>query len=239
MRNSPKTCLIIPCYNEEKRLDIPTFIQHCSDNLIFVFVDDGSKDNTGEILSKHTSENWHLVSLSENAGKSEAIRQGVLYALKNGIDARVDWLGFLDSDLSVPIEEVKNFFTYKECYAQNAQCIIGSRVKRMGSNISRSPKRHYLGRCFCTLVSFLFNIHYYDTQCGAKLFKKEIAIAGFEKKFTANWIFDIELLIRFKPYEVVEYPLQVWTEKSGSKINFPTVLFEVIRDLMILKKKGL
>lgn len=236
MCSNKKVCLIIPCYNEEKRLDLHKFKEHCSDDLIFVFVDDGSIDKTASILQEYKSENWFIVSLPENRGKSEAIRQGVLFALKEGLDKRVEWFGFFDSDLSVPLEEINNFFTYRECYAPQAECMIGSRVKRMGSNITRSPKRHYLGRCFCTLVSYLFNLQYYDTQCGAKLFRKSIANDGFKKEFSTNWIFDIELLLRFKKYEVVEYPLQIWTEKSGSKIKFFTVLFEVLRDLVHLKR---
>ncbi len=236
MRNCQKTCLIIPCYNEEKRLDIQEFVDLCSDELLFVFVDDGSTDATATLLKPHASANWHVLSLDENKGKSEAIRQGALYIKEQNIDEKVSWIGFWDSDLSVPLKEINNFYKYAEVFSDFADCIIGSRIKRMGSEILRSPCRHYLGRCFCTLISYLFSIQFYDTQCGAKLFKKELLDIGFFEPFTSNWIFDIELLLRIKHYKIVEYPLQEWNEKAGSKINFSTVGFEVIRDLIRIKR---
>ena len=236
MRDSKKTCLIIPCYNEELRLDLNEFKKHCSDTLIFIFVNDGSTDNTLELLESHKEKNWYVVNLQENSGKSEAIRQGALFLLDNDLYKQVNWFGFWDSDLSVPLHEVVNFYTYADSFSEGAECIIGSRVKRMGSEIIRSASRHYLGRVFCTLISFLFSIDYYDTQCGAKLFRKELIEVAFAKPFTSNWIFDIELLLRIKNYVVVEYPLQEWREKTGSKINFFTVWFEVLRDLLRLKR---
>ncbi len=237
MRNCQKTCLIVPCYNEEKRLDVQAFVELFSDDLIFVFVDDGSTDATASLLRPYTSANWNVLSLPENQGKSEAVRQGALYIKESGIDKRVSWIGFWDSDLSVPLHEVGNFFRYGEVFAPDADCIIGSRVKRMGSEILRSPVRHYLGRCFSTFVSFLFGIQFYDTQCGAKLFKSELLDICFEKPFVSDWIFDVELLMRLKQCQIVEYPLQEWREKPGSKINFFKVGFTVLYDLMRMRKR--
>lgn len=237
MRNCQKTCLIVPCYNEEKRLVIQDFIDFCSDDLVFVFVNDGSIDSTGALLQTHSSKNWHILNLKENKGKGEAIRQGALYIKSNKIDQSVSWIGFWDSDLSVPLQELQNFFRYSDMFSNDADCIIGSRVKRMGSEIHRSASRHYLGRCFCTLIAYMFSIHFYDTQCGAKLFRKELLDTCFNEPFTSNWIFDVELLLRLKEFQTVEYPLQEWREKAGSKINFSTVGFEVFADLLRIKRK--
>ncbi len=236
MCDSKKTCLIIPCYNEELRLDLNEFKKHSADTLVFIFVNDGSTDNTLKLLESNAGKNWYVLNLHENKGKSEAIRQGALFLLNDDLYKQVDWFGFLDSDLSVPLHEVVNFYKYADSFNSDADCIIGSRVKRMGSEIVRSASRHYLGRVFCTLISFLFSIDYYDTQCGAKLFRKELIEAGFTQPFTSNWIFDIELLLRIKNYTVIEYPLQEWREKTGSKINFFTVWFEVLHDLIRLKR---
>lgn len=237
MRNCQKTCLIVPCYNEEKRLDVQAFLKLCDDDLIFVFVDDGSRDATASLLRPYTSANWHVLSLCENQGKSEAVRQGALYIKEYEIDKRVSWIGFWDSDLSVPLHEVANFYKYLKVFDIDADCIIGSRIQRMGSEILRSPIRHYLGRCFSTFVSFLFGIQFYDTQCGAKLFKRGLLDICFDKPFVSDWIFDVELLIRLREYQVVEYPLQEWREKPGSKINFLKVGFTVLYDLMRMRKR--
>lgn len=238
MRNSKKTCLIIPCFNEEKRLDVDQFKHHCSENLIFVFVNDGSTDQTRSLLESESRRNWHVVHLPVNRGKCEAIRQGALFIRQQDFFQDLSWIGFWDSDLSVPLEELDNFFTYASHFSDDADCIIGSRVRRMGSNIFRSAGRHYLGRCFCTLVSHLFSIHYYDTQCGAKVFKKDLLEVGFSQPFVSNWIFDIELLLRLQQNNIIEYPLQVWEEKPGSKIKFTTVWLEVLMDLFRIKRRA-
>jgi len=238
MCDCQKICLIIPCYNEEQRLDIEEFRRYCSDELIFVFVNDGSTDNTHQLLIAQTGRNWHVVNLDENRGKSEAIRQGVLFVQNSGLVQDIQWFGFWDSDLSVPLYELENFFRYSACFSTDAEAIIGSRVRRMGSEIIRSAVRHYLGRLFCTLVSFLFSMTYYDTQCGAKIFKRELLETGFVQPFSSNWIFDVELLLRLRTRTIIEYPLHVWQEKPGSRIRFSTVPFEVLKDLISLKKNN-
>ena len=104
-----KVVIIIPCYNEAERLDTNSFIAYLSQNthLHFIFVDDGSTDNTNLIINQIISKFDSLVSLlinGTNKGKAESVRLGEIESYK--MDP--DYVGFLDADLATPIEEIDN-----------------------------------------------------------------------------------------------------------------------------------
>jgi hypothetical protein len=118
--------------------------------------------------------------------------------------------------------------------------IMGSRISRLGSNIDRKMMRHYLGRIFATFTSIILKLKVYDTQCGAKVFKKEIVSDLFSAPFKSKWFFDVELLARYiklhghdKTYEqTLEVPLRRWIEVKGSKLkatDFLKVPLELIK----------
>src|SRR5215211_2353208 len=115
----PHIAIIIPCYNEQKRLRKSTFIEFANSNpsIHLIFVNDGSTDNTLQVIKEMVSfaKNIALVNLIKNCGKGEAVRQGILYALKN---ANLSYIGFLDADLSTSLGEYFELCTY--CYEKNA-----------------------------------------------------------------------------------------------------------------------
>lgn len=222
------TALVVPCYNEEHRLPVQAFAGFIELNpsVFFVFVNDGSTDGTLERLQKLSCEfplNIEVVTQDRNLGKAEAVRQGVLLASKS---AKYKLLGYWDADLSTPLAEVHQFI---EILRHNRRCrfVSGARILRMGSDISRHWYRHYLGRMFATGASFALNLPYYDTQCGAKVFRNQNIGALFGNPFSSRWLFDIELIYRFKnllPREdpqvgFYEVPLKSWHEISGSKLS--------------------
>ena len=101
-------------------------------------------------------------------------------------------------------------------------------------------KRHYLGRIFATCVSLSLNLPTYDTQCGYKLIKSELAKSIFKDPFVSPWFFDVELLFRIKNSKgadfvkkhVYEFPLFEWEEVEGSKIkliDYFTVPFQLLK----------
>jgi len=105
--------------------------------------------------------------------------------------------------------------------------VMGTRIKLIGNNVIRSSRRHYLGRIFATITSnFILKTPIYDTQCGAKIIKADIAQFLFAKKFDTKWLFDVEMLLRLKKDQenlencVAEVPLTTWIEKGDSKIKF-------------------
>jgi glycosyltransferase involved in cell wall biosynthesis len=203
----------------------------------FIFVNDGSTDNTLDLLQRNIQENFFILDLKANVGKAEAVRQGMMFFKTLEIYNVSKWVGFWDADLSTPLFEVDNFLNYKNDFYKNADAIFGSRTPRMGSNIKRSRKRYFFGRFFSYISKIFFNLYYYDSQCGAKVFKKSIVDQVFSKTFISRWAFDIEIILRLRGYFVVEYPLTSWENQAESKLNFLYVLFKLPIDFLKIKRK--
>ena len=123
--------------------------------------------------------------------------------------------------------------SYAGLYDEKPDAIIGSRIFRLGSSIKRSYLRHVLGRLFATVTGFLLKLGTYDSQCGAKVFRKHVLETAFGEGFISRWIFDIEILIRLKGFKVIECPLTRWVDIKGSKVRMwreaITVLSEIIK----------
>jgi glycosyltransferase involved in cell wall biosynthesis len=199
-----------------------------SDGVALLFVDDGSTDQTAARLAELSAQapgriGW--LRLPTNQGKAGAVRAGVLAAMDG---AR--FVGFWDADLSTPLEEIPRFVAFLEARPALAAA-IGARVQLLGSHITRSTARHYLGRVFATAASIALRLAVYDTQCGAKLFRvSPLVRTAFAQPFHTRWIFDVEVLARLGeashatgglPLEqlVVELPLDKWVNVGGSKLN--------------------
>ena len=173
-----KTIIIIPCYNESERLDKNVFKTFMLENpsVFLFFVDDGSSDNTFEIISDFADKykNAYSFQLAENSGKAEVIRQSALSIFQN---YSFEYIGYFDADLSTSLNYISQFQEILD-NSNKYQAVIGSRIKRLGSVISRSPLRHFFGRIVATIASNILSLPVYDTQCGAKIFKVEYAQAG-------------------------------------------------------------
>lgn len=227
----PGCVLVVPCFNEEKRLPTGAFetFRHQFPNVHFLFVNDGSHDGTQsllEALKNSAPESFDVVMLDRNRGKAEAIRRGI----REAIARNPEYVGFWDADLSTPLNEVPRFLELMQ-QKPSVEMVIGSRVQLLGRKISRRLVRHYLGRIFATLASLAIGLPVYDTQCGAKMFRVTPALSEvFDKPFSSRWVFDVELLDRFlrlphseeKPprhEQIVEVPLEQWTDVAGSKLG--------------------
>ena len=235
-----KVVIIIPCYNEAERLDANKFIDYLSQNthLHFIFIDDGSTDNTNLIINQIISKFDSLVSLLKNGtnkGKAESVRLGVIESYK--MDP--DYVGFLDADLATPIEEIDNFLKiFKK--DKTKEVVFASRIQLIGNEIKRKFFRHFIGRIFATCVSLLLKIQIYDTQCGAKIFSKKICEAIFVERFISPWLFDVELFARliniYGMEETIqmsyEHPISKWIDIDGSKVKpifFLKAPFELLK----------
>ena len=226
--------IIVPCYNEEKRLPAEVFADFMKQHreLEFVFVNDGSSDGTGAVLKELCSAhpNAELLELPENKGKAEAVRQGMLHAAERD----VRFIGFTDADLATPPEELTDMLF---CTRESTLCVSGYRFLRLGGRIKRHPWRHFIGRIFATAASMYLDLPVYDTQCGAKFYASETIKKVFDQPFVTRWFFDVEILNRLlRIYgrdrimeDCFEYPLHCWEDKSGSKIRFFAVLKDFIR----------
>lgn len=231
MKSTEKIGLVIPCYNEERRLSVDTFISELSENpdLTLLFVNDGSNDNTIKVIENicvAAPERALSLSLDRNRGKGEAVCAGMLYLLEKGSYSPI---GFWDADLAVPLSEIHDFL---DVFRQNpdVHIVIGSRVHLAGRLIERVNIRHYLGRLFATVMCWTFGFAIYDTQCGAKLFDREVLLPVVQEPFCSRWIFDVEIIIRLSrlPYLkdqknwLFEVPVKEWKNVSGTKRTVST-----------------
>ena len=233
--------LIIPCFNEEKRLDQEAFTSFASKNkaIRFIFANDGSTDKTLEVLNSLASkfpEQMYAFNASRNQGKAAVIRDAFQKFENDNIFKEGDWVGYWDADLATPLWEVENMFCYAKLYNEEVDSIWGSRLLRLGSDIRRSAKRHYLGRIFATVVGMVLKVKSYDSQCGAKLFKYKAAKLAFKEEFISKWIFDVEILLRLESLQIIEYPLRKWEDVPGSKVNISKDIFRVLKDLFQIWK---
>jgi dolichyl-phosphate beta-glucosyltransferase len=238
--------LVVPCYNEAARLPKELFRRQLEidPSLHLLFVDDGSQDQTFEMLQtvcRDFERQTTIISYRPNRGKAEAVRAGINYALSN---LRSEIVGFWDADLATPLAELATFVEILRARPE-IEMIFGARVKLLGREITRLPARHYLGRVFATVASQVLGIPIYDTQCGAKLFRVTPYLHYvFEEAFLSKWIFDVEIIARFQQLYsgsedrlqrlIYECPLQTWVDVAGSKVK-PRHFFIAVGDLLRIK----
>lgn len=198
----------------------------------FYFVNDGSTDNTEDVLLQiQQSSTAKIIFSKKNHGKAEAIRKGLIAA----IDDQHKIVGYLDADLSTELNEflrLKNVLDEKQL-----DIVLGSRIKKIDTVIERSFFRHIIGRVIATIIDQKFKLGVYDTQCGAKIFRSAIVRETLVKSFYTKWFFDVELLLRIKKqnniFAAKEIPLSKWQNVQNSKLSilsFPSVL----KDLFML-----
>jgi len=221
---APTCTLVVPCFNEAARLDPDLFdaLVAAADARVLA-VDDGSTDDTAALLDKLVGsdpERYGVLALGSNRGKGEAVRRGLLAAL----DAGAELVGYCDADFATPPDEVARLVATLRA-DESIGAVLGSRVALMGSDIRRSPFRHYSGRLFATAGSLVLGVPVYDTQCGAKVFRVTDALRqALATPFVSRWAFDVELLGRLMHGPAgrgrfVELPLRRWREPGGSKLT--------------------
>ncbi len=231
-----KVCLVIPCYNEAKRLDFEKF-KVVKSNCYFLFVNDSSKDDTLDVIKENMTDNMYVLNLTKNVGKGEAVRRGMLYLKTLPIFQEIEWAGYWDADLSTPLDELNNFFLYAKTFPGKIDSIWGSRIFKLGCNIKRSFMRHFLGRLFSVVIGIFLKVESYDSQCGAKLIRKELLDISFLEPFISRWIFDLEILLRLEGYNIIECPLKNWTRVPGSKLRVSSVAFRTLLEIFKIRKK--
>jgi glycosyltransferase involved in cell wall biosynthesis len=234
--------VVIPCYNEAKRLKVSQFKEYpdLDRSHLFVFVNDGSEDATLEVLQdlhRDHPQRCTYIDLPQNFGKAEAVRRGLLSAF----ETNPDFVGYWDADMATPLEAIPSFCEVLESRSEIAM-VFGARVRLLGRAIERSPLRHYLGRVFATAASLTIGLPIYDTQCGAKLFRVcPLVRSLFQQPFMTRWLFDVEIIARLvqacrrdhlrPPEELIyEFPLQSWSDVAGSKVK-PVDFFKSFFDL--------
>jgi glycosyltransferase involved in cell wall biosynthesis len=243
MSTQHDTSIVIPCYNEEKGISISEYSNFLDNNpeAFICFVNDGSTDNTLKVLNvlkeKHPTQ-IHILSLEKNSGKAEAVRAGINYCNQN---SNHQYIGYLDADLATTLEE---FIELRNHLRGEIIFSFGSRIRKIGSTIERENSRFLIGRVVATFISNILDIKVYDTQCGSKLFTREISEELFQKEFISKWLFDVEIFYRMIHIygrekaikKMQEIPLKLWVDKGDSKVKF-TYGFKLWFDLFKISRE--
>lgn len=222
-----KSVVVVPCYNEEARLQPGGFEELLlHDRTRILFVDDGSTDGTHAALSRlcRGLRFASVLRLDRNQGKAEAVRRGLLQALDDGASL----VGYLDADLATPPSEMLRVM--ETLRNSTAQVALGCRLDLRGTRIHRKPGRRWLGRAFSLAASAVLGARFQDTQCGAKGFRATGALRqALDERFHARWAFDVEMLGRLltgsptaaalRQNDFLEVPLRSWREVPGSKLR--------------------
>lgn len=227
-----KTGIIIPCYNEEKRLNQEAFITFISENSDYhlCFVNDGSKDRTLEVL--HTMKakaprSISIVDVKKNSGKATAVRAGARFLYSKNDIANI---GFMDADLSTDFRDFKDLVnTLKK---ENKLVVFGSRNALGSGNIERNFLRNVFSKFIKQFILMILGLPIRDTQCGAKVFARSIVPVAYDQAFVSKWLFDVEIFLRLKKFlgkentmrHIVEQPLMRWVHVDDSKLGMRDAL---------------
>lgn len=224
-----KRCVgvVIPCYNEEERLLSNEFINYIDKNSGYhlCFVNDGSKDKTLEVLQKLQKGREDFITVyncEKNGGKAEAVRLGMLHMAKK---EDLDYIGFLDADLSTDLADFDDLV--KTIETSDFKIVSGSRIARMGADITKESARKIISLTINFIIRKILKMDFKDTQCGAKIFHKDVIDIAFRKSFVTQWIFDVEIFKRISIYYglkeaksmLCEQPLKRWIHADGSKLS--------------------
>jgi glycosyltransferase involved in cell wall biosynthesis len=251
----PSSVFVVPCYREADRLraDLLLELVEFTPSVHLVLVDDGSPDDTFRVLERVRDEarsRVQVLRLPRNVGKGEAVRAGMTHALARDANAReVEAVGYFDADMATPVGDLQRIVA--ELADERLHAVLGSRVLLMGHAIQRNPTRHYVGRAFATMASAVLKQPLYDTQCGAKLFRRSEALeAALTEPFLTRWLFDVELLGRLlvgdsgvaplAPGAIRELPLHEWRDVAGSKVRTADVArasLDIVRVAAALERR--
>ena len=229
----PVLSIVVPAFNESARIgssirQIDAFMRQSPVSCELIVVDDGSRDNTSEIVTQAQVQGLRLLRNNENHGKGYTVRQGVLAASGT-------YVLFTDADLSAPIDEASKLFDV--AIKQGADVVIGSRaVDRSYIEKHQSRLRESGGIIFNFMVQLLLGLRLHDTQCGFKLFHRLKCRRIFEMQTTPGFGFDAELLFLAKRngLKVCETPVR-WSHAEGSKVSFFRDGIRMVFDLVRIR----
>ena len=229
--------IVIPCFNEEQRL--PRTIEQIERHLDtrntpyeLILVDDGSADGTRLIMDAAAERHGgvRVEALPHNRGKGRALAVGVQAA--NGDEVLIT-----DADLSTPIEELDKL---QAALGNGAGVAIGSRALRASRvEVSQPIYRVVMGKVFNLIVQAVLLPGIWDTQCGFKLFRADVAHSVFGSLVTDGFGFDPEVLYRarMQGVTIAEVPV-VWRNSAPTTVSPVRSSIDMLKHVVRLRLRG-
>ena len=233
----PSLLLLIPAYNEERRIEpvlrdyAQFFKKNYSGKFQIVVVLNGCTDNTIGVIRRMAAEFLLIRALEfkEPIGKGGALIEGLKLASYG------DLIGYVDADGATTPAAFLDLVRH----LGDAGCVVGSRwLPDSVIHQSQTGDRRFASRVFHAIVQLLFRLDIHDTQCGAKVIRREVVEKIHPYLHVADMAFDINLLVAIKHagYGIREVPTE-WTDKAGSKVTLVrsslTMFLSVVRIRLI------
>jgi len=233
IKADPSLLLLIPAYNEERRIGpvlrgyAAWFREHYRGPFQLMVVLNGCRDNTlgvvREVAREFPSVGW--LDFPEPIGKGGALIEGLKLA------NQADLIGYVDADGATSPAAYYELVRHSD----EAECVIGSRwLPGATLHQVQTGQRRFASRVFHGIVQGLFWMGIKDTQCGAKVMHRRAVEKIHPALRIADMAFDINLLYALKRegFRILELPTE-WTDQAGSKVRIGltslTMLMSVIR----------
>jgi glycosyltransferase involved in cell wall biosynthesis len=215
----PSLLILIPAYNEERRIEpvlrdyAQFFGKNYSGKFQIVVVLNGCTDNTLGVVQQVAAEfpTVRADEFKQPIGKGGALIEGLKLA------SRGELIGYVDADGATPPHAYLELVRHME----NADCVVGSRwLPDSVIHQAQTGNRQFASRVFHFIVQLLFWLNIHDTQCGAKVMRREVVEKIHPYLRIADMAFDINLLVAIKRagFRIREVPTE-WTDKAGSKVT--------------------
>lgn len=230
----PRLSVVIPCYNEARRLGstlaaVRAYLLRTEEDAEVLVVDDGSTDATVEVAEQFVRADFRLrvVRMVKNQGKGAAVRHGMLAA-------KGEYVLFTDADNSTPIEELEQLLPFADAYP----VVIGSRHIRGSTIVIKQPwYRVAMSRVGNALIQMMIVWGIRDTQCGFKLFTREACRQIFSRSRITGWGFDMEILAiaqKILGYRIKEVPVS-WYDSPQSRLRPIRDAWRTLKELVRIK----
>jgi dolichyl-phosphate beta-glucosyltransferase len=233
-QSKPEISVIVPAYNEEKRLSVTllqlyTYLKESFSSFELIVVNDGSTDATYQLVNSYCNKcpELQLISYEQNRGKGYAVRTGIMAA-------KGEFILFCDADLSSPPEETEKLLAALE---DGHDIAIGSRAKKDSRILRYQPKyRMLMGKTFNKLVKLLAINRFEDTQCGFKCFRSHVANMIFSRSQIDGFSFDVEILfLAIKGNYLVKEVGISWQNAKASKVSPLNHSLQMLKDLIRIR----
>jgi dolichyl-phosphate beta-glucosyltransferase len=224
--------VVIPAYNEEKIIKknlrkIMTYLDKKKYTWQIVAVDDGSRDKTSKQVKKIKTKRIKLITFEKNQGKGAALKKGFE-------EATGEYIIFMDSDLSVPLNHIDNLLGY---FQKGYEVVIGSRrVEGSKIEVHQPIMRESMGRVFTYLTRKIAGVNLRDFTCGFKGFTREAGKRIFGLSRVKRWSYDAEILFLANKfgYQIKEVPVS-WKNRPESRVVLGVDTFTSFRDLLVVR----
>lgn len=228
--------VIIPAYNEAKKisatlLDIDRYLSKQKYSYEILVVDDGSKDNTIQVVekAKELVKNLILIGNKENHGKGWVTKQGML-------EAKGEYRIYVDADNAISMDQIENFWSLITPEG-DYDVVIGS-IEAKGAKIEENAGwyRRLFGKVSKYIIRIIAGIwEIKDSQRAFKLFPEKVVNNVFPCLKINRWLFDVEILVLVKKmgYRIKETPIR-WINSGESKVKLTSYIGS-FRDLFKIK----